>query len=136
MATVGILVHDDYYILVNGVKFTHLTSCTLTLGQETIEITTMDSNGWKDFDVADKEWSMTVEAFYAFDAAENGDEAADDIIAGTTHTVLLTTESTGDTTYTGTAWPTSLDINSSKGSGVTLSVNYQGTAPLTKGVVV
>lgn len=135
MPTTGILAHVDYYALINATKFTHLTSCTLTIGQETIDITTFDSNGWKDFTVGDKEWSLSIEGNYAMDAAENGDEAADDIIAGTSHTVLLSTEVTGDTTFSGTAWPESLDINSSQGDKVTLSVTYKGTGALTKGTV-
>lgn len=135
MPTTGILVHDDYYILVNATKFTHITSCTLTIEQETIDITSMDSSGWKDFDVADKSWKMDLEAYYAMDAAENGDEAADDIIAGTSHTLLLSSTVTGDTTFTGTAYPTSLNINSSKGSAVTISASFQGTGSLTKGTV-
>ena len=135
MATTGILIDDDFYLLVNATKFTHITACTLSIGQETIDITSYDSSQWKDLDVADKNWFMTVEAFYAMDAAEGGDEAADDIIAGTSHTVLLSTEVVGDTTYTGTAWPTSLEINSSKGSPCTISATYEGTGAITKGVV-
>lgn len=135
MATTGIQFHDNLYLLVNSTKFDHITSCTLTIGQETIDVTSMDSSGWKDLKVADKSWSMNVEAFYAMDATEGADEAADDLLAQTSHTVLLSTEVTGDTTYSGTAYPTSIDINSSKGSAVTASISYEGTGALTKGTV-
>lgn len=135
MATTGIIVDDAFYLMVNATKFTHITSCSLTIDQETIDITNYDSSKWKEFDVGDKSWKMDVEAYYAMDAAENGDEALDDIIAGTSHTLLLTTEETGDTTLSGTAWPVSLSVNSSKGSAVTLSASYQGSGALTKGTV-
>lgn len=135
MATTGILVHDDLYVLINGTKFNHITSLTLTLNQETIDITSMDSSGWRDLDVADKNWSLSIEAFYAMDATEGADEAADDLIAGTSHTILLTTESTGDTTYSGNAYPTSIAINPQKGNGVTVSISYEGTGTLTKSTV-
>jgi predicted secreted protein len=135
MATTGIISDDEYYILVNSVKFTHITSCSLTIGQETIDITSFDSAGWKEIKSGDLNWSMDVEAYYAMDAAENGDEASADIVAGTSHTLLLSTEVTGDTTFSGTAYPTSFSINSSKGSAVTLSVSYEGTGALTIGTV-
>ena len=136
MASAGIIVDDSLYLLVGGTKFTHITSNSLTLGAETLDITSYDSAGWKDLDVGDKTWSMTVEAYYAMDAAEGGDDAIDDMIAGTSVTVLLSTAVSGDTTFTGSAYPTDVSINGSKGSGTTVSVTFSGTGALTKGTVV
>lgn len=133
--TTGINKNGDYYVLVNTVKFTHLTSCTLTVGKETIDVTSFDSSGWKDFVEGDKEWSVDLEAFFAQDASEGGVQAIVDIIASATVTILFTSEATGDVTYTGSAWPTSIPIVSTKGAGATVSVSYQGTGTLTPGTV-
>lgn len=135
MATTGILVHDDLYVLVNSAKFDHLTSLTFTVNQETIDITSMDSNGWRDLAVADKNWSLSLEAFYAMDATEGADESYDDLVAGTSTTILISSEVTGDTTYTGSAKVTSWAINPSKGSGVTVSISFEGTGAITKSTV-
>lgn len=131
----AIKVHDDYYVLINSTKFTHLESVTLNIGQETIDITSMDSSNEKDFNVGDQEWSLDLEAFYDPAAAEGGDEAIDDLQAGTSHTLLVSSEVSGDTTFSGSAYPTSVSIAASKGSGVKVSVSYQGTGTLTKGTV-
>ena len=135
MATTGILKHDDLYVLVNSTKFDHLTSITFSVNQETIDITSMDSSGWRDLTVADKNWSLSVEAMYAMDATEGADEAYDDLVAGTSVTLLVTSEVTGDTTYTGSAVVTSWSVNPSKGSAVTASISFEGTGAITKGTV-
>lgn len=135
MATAGILVHDDLYLLVNAAKFDHLVSVTFTVNQETIDITSMDSSGWKDITVADKDWSVDIEAHYAMDATEGGDEGYDDLAAGTSVTLLISSEVSGDTTYTGSAKVTSWSINPTKGDSVKVSMSYQGTGAITKGTV-
>lgn len=135
MATTGILVHDDLYILINGTKFDHLTSVTFTVNQETIDITSMDSSGWKDIAVGDKNWTADIEAHYAMDATEGGDESYDDLAAGTSVTILISSEVSGDTTYTGSAKVTNWSINPSKGSSTTVSISFEGTGAITKGTV-
>jgi hypothetical protein len=44
MATAGIIVDDKLYVLIGGVKFDHITSCSLTVGSETIDVTSYDSS--------------------------------------------------------------------------------------------
>lgn len=131
----AILVHDDLYVLVNSTKFTHITSCQLSLNQETIDITSMDSSGWRELNVADKSWSLSIEAFYDDSGAENHQDVYDDLTGGSSHTLLLSTGVTGSVTYGGSGFPTSLEVDSSKGSGVTVSVSYEGTGTLTKSTV-
>lgn len=131
----GINKNGDYYVTVNTVKFTHLTSCSLTTSKGTIDVTSFDSSGWKDFLPDDKEWSLDVEAYFAQDAAEGGVQAIIDLIASANVALLFTTGESGDVTYAGNAIPTSVPITSSKGSGATVSVSYQGTGALTPGTV-
>ena len=131
----GINKNGDYYVTVNTVKFTHLTSCTLNTEKGTIDVTSFDSSGWRDFLEDDKGWSIDIEAFFAQDAAEGGVQAIVDLIATSTVALLLTTGDSGDVTYAGNAIPTSVNVTSSKGAAATVSASYQGTSTLTPGTV-
>jgi hypothetical protein len=131
----GIIVDDYMYLLVGGTKFTHVTSVNMTMGAEMIDVTSYDSSKRKQIQPGDTNWSMSVEAHYAMDAAEGGNEAMAAILAGTIQTVLLSSAVTDDTTFTGSAYIDSVTFGSSKGSSTTVSINYSGTSTLTIGVV-
>lgn len=135
MATAGIIVDDKLYVLIGGVKFTHITSCSLTVGSETIDVTSYDSSRKKNIVPGDTNWSVSLEAHYAMDATEGGDEAITDLAAGTAQVILISSAVSGDTTYTGSGYITNVTINSSKGSSTTLSISYEGTGTLTAGTV-
>lgn len=135
MATTGIVRGKDYALHSNAVQITHLTTCSLSMSGETIDVTSFDSSDWKDFLFEDKSWTIEAEAFLAFDGAENINELVDDFLAGTSQVVLLTTGETGDTTFTGSAYITACNVSNAKGSASTVSVTYQGTGALTKGTV-
>ena len=77
----------------------------------------------------------SLEAHYAMDATEGGDEAITDLAAGTAQVILISSAVSGDTTYTGSGYITNVTINSSKGSSTTLSISYEGTGTLTAGTV-
>jgi hypothetical protein len=135
MATTGIITDDTLYVLIGATKFDHITSCSLTIGSETIDITSYDSSSRKEIVPGDTNWSVSIEAHYAMDATEGGDEAATAILAGTAQTILISTEVQGDTTYTGSGYVTNVSISSSKNSSTTVSVSYEGTGQLTAGTV-
>ena len=135
MATTGILHDDVWYVLVNAAKFTHITSCSLSTDQETIDVTSYDSSKWKDIASGDKSWKVDIEGHYAMDATEGGDEAQVDLVAGTSVTLLVTTQVQGDTTYSGSAKVTSVNFSGSKGSSTKVSVSFMGTGALTPGTV-
>tara|TARA_R110000772_G_scaffold155289_2_gene266392 strand:- start:952 stop:1365 length:414 start_codon:yes stop_codon:yes gene_type:complete len=126
----GIIVDDWMYVLVDTVKYTHITSCTLTVGVESIDLTSYDSNRWKDITVGDRNWSISLEAHYAMDAAETIDDQIDEIIAGTSSVLLFGNVNSGDTTFGGTGFCTSVSLNSSKGSSTTISATWEGTGAL------
>ena len=131
----GIIVDDYMYVLIGGTKFTHITSCNLTIGSEQIDVTSFDSSKRKDIQPGDTNWSVTLEASYAMDAAQGGNEAAADILAGTIQTVLISSTQTDDTTFTGSAYISNVTLNMSKGSATTVSIAWEGTGQLTIGTV-
>lgn len=135
MATTGIIKNREYYVTLNTNKFDHLVSCNLTIGKETIDLTSFDSSGWKEVTGGDKNWSLSLEAHYAMDASENGNQAFDDLDGYTDAAILLTTGVTGDTTFAGNGVPTSWDLAVQQGDTVKISVSYEGNGALTKGTV-
>lgn len=135
MATTGIILGRNYNLFSNTVKITHLTSCSLTVGTETIDLTSNDSANWKDIAAGDKSWSFEFEAHLAMDGAENVDELFADWDARTLQTCLLTTAVTGDTTFSGSAIITSLSIDNSHADSSKLKGTYSGSDTLTIGVV-
>jgi len=134
MATTGIIRGRDYVLHNNAVQITHLTSCEMTLGAETIDVTTSDSADWKDSLPGDKSWGFSATANVAMDAAENIDELTSDWNSNGTVTVLLTTGTTGDSTYTGSARITNITVSNPRDGVSTLSISYEGTDALTIGV--
>jgi predicted secreted protein len=135
MATAGILVDDRMKLFIDAVKFNHLTDFSISIGKETINVTSFDSQGWQDFIDTDKNWTASCTAFYAMDAAHNADDAFDDLNASGTNALLLSTEETGDTTYGGMVIHTQVEITGSKGSAMQCSISFQGTGALSKSAV-
>ena len=117
MATTGIFVDDKLFVLIGTVKFDHITSCSLTVGSETIDITSYDSSKRKDIVPGDTNWSVSLEAHYSQSATTTADDA-------------ISSEVSGDTSYGGNGYITNVTINSSKGSSTTVSISYEGTGEL------
>ena len=120
-----------------GTKITHQTDASLSIGSNTIDVTTKDSAGWEESIYGNKNWEMSGSAVFAFDAANGHSSLLANITAGTTVTVLLTTAITGDKKWSGTALVTKLDLNGS-GSGddaPSYSYSLKGTGALTEATV-
>ena len=136
IATTGILVDDSWYLLVNTIKFTHLTDLSLSINDEMIDITSFDSGVWTDQTPGKKiKWVFSGNAHYALDGTENGEQVFDDLTASTGVTVLLSTTVSGDTTYSGTAYYSGKEIGIASGSATSLSFTLEGTGALTKSTV-
>ena len=130
MATTGIFVDDKLFVLIGTVKFDHITSCSLTVGSETIDITSYDSSKRKDIVPGDTNWSVSLEAHYSQSATTTADDAISAMKAGTVQAILVSSEVSGDTSYGGNGYITNVTINSSKGSSTTVSISYEGTGEL------
>ena len=119
------------------------TSCTLNVNQETIDISSKDSNGVKEFMNGARSWTIDCEAFFtdgSTDAAPVAvrDSTAPDtgwfpsLDAGTKIRVQFstTTGQTGASKYIGYGYITSLSVNAGVGEWATYSVSIQGTGAL------
>ena len=116
----------------------HLTSKSISFAGEKIDLTSKDNNGFRDFIMGLKEFSLSVEGFVDFqtDAAQrNFDDFMTAARAGTPLTLLIKTATVGDTTYQGTAYVTALDQSSPMEAGVTFTATLDFSGDLTIGVV-
>lgn len=135
MATTGKFNGTDILVYVDGVAVAHATSHTLNINAEMIDATTKGSGGWKDILPGLRDWSIDFEGLVAYDAAEGFDEAFDDVGNRTQVTVKFSTEETGDTRYTGTAYVSSLSQSAPLEDVVSMSGTFSGDGELEKETV-
>ena len=119
------------------------TSCTLNVNQETIDISSKDSAGNKEFMNGARSWSIDCEAFFTdgdSDSAANpirdGDDSAGwypSLEAGTKIQCRFscTAGMTGASKYQGYGYITSISLAGAVGEWSTYSVSIQGTGALT-----
>lgn len=112
-----------------------VTDYTFTVNKETVDVTTFDSAGWREFLVDLKDWTISGTANQGKGtpgANEAGyDELLVDLKADTAAvTVIFQGTDTGDFIETGTGVLTSLDMSGSLGDKITYSFEIQGTAAI------
>lgn len=130
----NILVSDELKVLIDGVSFDHISDFSLTVNGETIDVTCFDSDGWKEFIKTDAMWEFSFNAFADFSSAQNVRQAIVGTKSRTAGTVLLTTEVSGEATYSGEVLYTSTGLSGAQGAAHTVAVSMQGTGELLEGV--
>lgn len=114
MATTGVI-NGTLLRAYNGANaIAKATNCTLSISRETRETVHKDNpgSGWREVEVGRKTGTLTVEALYGEDGTNNNPDdlftALDD---GTSLTMKVSTEVTGDSLYSFSAYCTSYEIN-------------------------
>lgn len=119
------------------------TTCTLNVNQETIDISSKDSAGNKEFLNGARSWTVDCEAFFTDGSSDSADvpvggSTADSgwfpvLESGDLITVQFsnTTGQTGARRYHGKGYITSISVNGAVGEWSTYSVSIQGTGALT-----
>ena len=97
-----------------------------TIETDTLETTSMGTNGWKTFEGSLQSWSGTVEIYFKDDMAKLETGAW---IDGAAVAVILTDGTSGNT-YTGSALITSVAVDVAVADLVTLSLDLTGTGEL------
>lgn len=115
------------YLGVNKVK--ELQSWGLDISSDTIDTSSFDSDGWKTFIAALKEWGGSFEASWAKSTDPNGQKAFyDAFIAGIPIKVKLDVD--GTNYYEGDVLITGFNVEAPVDDKITLSIDFQGTGPL------
>ena len=140
MATTGILNGTSLllYVDVSGTPtpIAFATSGSLSLNMDTRETTNKESGGWRELLESTKSWTMEAEGFHALDAANF--DFKDLFAKVNTRTAVDlqfsvgASPASGDYYYTGSAYITSISLDSPLEDSVTFSCSFEGTGTLTE----
>lgn len=135
MATTGVIKGKDLMFYVGTTAVGHSTSCDLNISTNMIDITSKDSNGWKEILPDIKEWGISCDALTAWDAAYGINDILEAQLAGTKLIVKFTTDIAGDIVLSGDIYIDANNIQAPNGDKSSFSFSGQGTGQLAKAVV-
>lgn len=119
------------------VALAHQTDASLSVNHQVRDISSKDSAGWEESLEGMRNWEMSGQAYWAFDAAAgaNANAMQDLALNRTTVAVQFGTGVTGDPKYSGTAYLTNWE-GSGPGQEDNGSYSYtlKGTGALARGV--
>lgn len=112
-------------------------NATLNIERDTIDVTTKDSNKWREILVSTKSWSIDCDALLTFDETPKRpfDYLFDAWTNGTLIAVKLSNEVSGDDKYYGDAYVTSAPVQVPDADAATYSFTLTGTGSLTRQVI-
>lgn len=114
----------------DGVAIGKLTGWSLEVNKETVDITSFDSAGWKEFLVDLKDWSVSFDGIVTRTGTGDYEELLTDLIGSDTAIAFLLDDSAASTTIGGSCFLTSLPISGAVGDKQTFSGTLQGTGAL------
>ena len=140
MATAGILNGTSLllYVDVSGTQtpIAFATSGSLSLNMDTRETTNKESAGWRELLESTKSWTMEAEGFHALDATNFDFKDLYAKLAARTQVSLQfsvgASPATGDYYYSGSAYITSISMDSPLEDSVTFSCSFEGTGVLSE----
>ena len=135
MATAGTINGTILAIYIGGTEIDKQLSASFSFSHEPRESITKDDGGWGTKRPGKKSWEASGDAETAFDATEGYDELSTALINGTALTLLFSTEVSGDTTFTGTAYITKFDVEAGVEEDSKISYAFAGSGLPTKGTV-
>lgn len=130
MATTGPFNGTSLTVYVAGTAIALSKSCTLNRNNSMIDTTTKDSAGDKDGIPGLRDWSVSVDGLVGLDETTNI-AYLDGLLTGRTLVSLkFSTNTSGDTYWTGNAYITTVSVESPMEAEVSFSAAFEGTGPL------
>ena len=127
---------------IDGTLVAYSTSATLNVNHTPRSTSNKEDGGWETAMEGYRSWDVSCDALYAWlDPAGSAisNETLSEIFtayittrASFTLTFGVTSSTTGDTKYTGTAWLTSASLSAPNEDTSTFSVSFQGSGELTQ----
>lgn len=113
------------------------TEATISFEKEMRETTCKESGDYRTYLPSFLNATGSFSGLFAFDATNySAEDIYDDLAAGTSVTIKFSTENSGDTYWSGSAFITSLSISAGNtGENATYSGGFQFTGTITKGTV-
>lgn len=109
----------------------HATEGSISLNLDTRDATTKDSSGTRDLLEGVKSGTISVSALYADDATYGVDELMTAWSGRSTLTIKFSTEVTGDSYWSASAYVTSLEVNAGMEDNATYSATFELTGAIT-----
>lgn len=137
MATAGTIKAKLLKIYTGGTPaaITCLTNAELNITNELREISCKDSGIYQEFLPDTQTWTMSGEAWAAFDATNGIDEISTAVLGQTSTAVVFQTAVTGDTKWSGNVYFTNFTVTAGNTGNASFSFEAQGTGQLTQATV-
>jgi TP901-1 family phage major tail protein len=113
----------------------YTTGAKLSIKGSEIDITSKDSAGWKQILSGLKDWSVTCDSLFAYDATYGAADLFASLVSGADVTIELSTSQAGDFKFTGAAKVMGLDVDAPKDDVVKYNVSFTGNGELTYVVI-
>lgn len=122
------------------VKIANATSNDFEITKDMIETTNKDSAGAKEYIAGEYGYTMSVEGMFEEDGSVGAGgiswkDIITDLLAGTSVTIVMTSNVTGDIKLSGAALFSNLSLSAPKNDVTTFTASIQGTGALTVGTV-
>ena len=121
------------YVGANPVACT--LSSTIDLGTEVFDITSKDSDGWREILPGIRNWSISGDGLTQFDASYGFNDLVDVWKNRTMITVSFKTSNADDKIFTGSAYITAISESAPVEDVTSYTFTFQGTSVLTYAVV-
>ena len=108
------------------------TTTSISLSADMIEVTSADSEKWKEYLAGEKGGTVSVELMYDPLHTEGASEAFTDLVNGTKITLYWGTETASDIHFECDGLISSIELSAPKNEGVTASIEIQLTGEVTK----
>jgi len=122
----------DVVVKADSVIYGGQMSTSLSLSADMIEVTSADSNKWKEYLAGEKGGTVSVELLYDLTHTEGAAEAFDDLSSGTMVTLYWGTETVDDINFSCDAKISSIELSASKNEAMTASLELQLSGEVTK----
>jgi hypothetical protein len=120
-------------------KIANATSNDFSITKDMIETTNKDSAGAKEYIAGEYGYTMSVEGMFEEDASVGASiswkEILTDLIAGTSVTIVMTSNVSGDIKLSGAAFFSDLNLTAPQNDVATFAASIQGTGALTVGTI-
>jgi TP901-1 family phage major tail protein len=120
-------------------KIANATSNDFSITKDMIETTNKDSAGAKEYIAGEYGYTMSVEGMFEEDASVGASiswkEILTDLIAGTSVTIVMTSNVSGDIKLSGAAFFSDLNLTAPQNDVATFTASIQGTGALTVGTI-
>jgi len=130
--TTGIINGSDLLLYIGGIAVAHATNHTLSIGVNARDASTKSSSGWRDLKPGQRQWSISGEHLYTFDASYGATALFSTVSNRSLITLKLASGDDDNQRFSGSGYLTSLEMNFPNEENSTFSFTIEGTGELSE----